>query len=122
VKIMLFKKHLLHKVLDGSKTQTRRRRTSKVRYRVGSIQPVKTTYYEKAQGHIKIKRRFEQRLLDMTEEEAKAEGYSNLEAFRKEWPQITKQPLNLQETVTAYEFDRAAKTGKPSSAGESQQS
>ena len=105
---MLFKRHLLHKVLDGSKVQTRRC-ASKMRYRVGSIQPIKTTYYEKAQGHVQIKRRFEQRLADMTEEEAKAEGYENLEAFRKEWPQITKHPLDLKETVTAYEFHKTEK-------------
>lgn len=106
---MLFKKYLLVKAMDGSKTQTRRRRTSKMRYRVGSIQPVKSTYYEKAQGHIKIEKRFEQRLADMTEEEAKAEGFSNLEEFRKEWPQITKQPLDLQEIVNAYEFRKTKK-------------
>jgi hypothetical protein len=105
---MLFKKHLLHKVLDGSKTQTRRR-VHKMRYRVGSIQPVKSAYYEKPKGHVQIKRRFEQRLADMTEEEARAEGYENLEAFRKEWPQITKRPLDLQETVTAYEIQKTEK-------------
>jgi len=105
---MLFKKHLLHKVLDGSKVQTRRC-ASKMRYRVGSIQPIKAMYYEKAQGYVQIKRRFEQRLADMTEEEAKAEGYENLEAFRKEWPQITKHPIDLKETVTAYEIQKTEK-------------
>ena len=39
---------------------------------------------------------------DMTEEEAKAEGFNSLEEFRKEWPKITKQSLDLEETVTAY--------------------
>ena len=106
---MLFKKHLLCKVLDGSKTQSRRRCISKMRYRVGSIQPVKATYYEKAQGHIKIDQRFEQRLADMTEEEAKAEGFNSLAEFRKEWPIINKQALNLEETVTAYEFHKTEK-------------
>jgi hypothetical protein len=105
---MLFKKHLLVKVLDGSKTQTRRC-IRKRRYRVGSIQPVKTKYYEKAKGHIQIKRRFEQQLEDMTEEEAHAEGYKNLEEFRREWPQINKCPLDLKEIVTAYEFQKIEK-------------
>ncbi len=118
---MLFKKHLLVKVLDGTKTQTRRCANNRL-YRIGSIQPVKTTYYEKARGHVLIERRFKQRLEDMTEEEAHTEGYENLAAFRKEWPQITKRPLNLKEIVTAYEFHLYSRTSKLSSAGEPQQS
>jgi hypothetical protein len=45
----------------------------------------------------------------MTEDDAKAEGYSSLAEFRKEWPLITKQPLDLQEVVTAYEFHKTEK-------------
>jgi hypothetical protein len=29
----------------------------------------------------------------MTEEEAKTEGFTIIEEFRKEWPKITKQPI-----------------------------
>lgn len=105
---MLFKRHLLVKVLDGTKTQSRRPECNRL-YHVGSIQPVKSTYFGKAEGHVLIERRFKQRLKDMTEEEAHAEGYENLAAFRKEWPQITKRPLNLQEIVTAYEFHKTEK-------------
>jgi len=45
----------------------------------------------------------------MTEEEAKAEGFSSLEEFRRELPIITKQPLDLQEVVIAYEFHKTEK-------------
>ena len=48
-------------------------------------------------------------LADMTEEEAKAEGFNSLEEFRKEWPKITNHPLDLEETVTAYEFHKTEK-------------
>ena len=48
-------------------------------------------------------------LADMNEEEAKAEGFTSLEEFRKEWPKITKQPLDLEETMTAYEFHNIEK-------------
>ena len=98
---MLFKKHLATKVLDGTKTQTRR--CTKKKYRVGSIQPVKTSYYEKTQGHIQINRRFEQRLSDMTEEEARAEGFNSIAEFKQAWKAINGS-WNPDQTVTAYEF------------------
>ena len=90
------------KVRTGTKTQTRR--TSKIRYREGSIQPIQESYTQRAKDHIKINKRYEQKLGDMTEEEAKAEGFQNLVEFKKEWEKITKQPWNPEQTVTAYEF------------------
>jgi hypothetical protein len=37
-------------------------------------------------------------LADMTEEEeAKAEGFTIIEEFRKKWPKITKQPITYKK-------------------------
>ena len=99
---MLFRIHLAAKVRAGAKTQTRR--TSKIRYREGSIQPIQENYNQKAKDHIKINKRYEQKLGDMAEEDAKAEGFENLDEFKKEWEKITKQPWNPEQTVTAYKF------------------
>jgi len=33
----------------------------------------------------------------MTEEEAKTEGFTIIEEFRKEWPKITKQPITYKK-------------------------
>ncbi len=100
---MLFKRHLAARVKAGTKTQSRR--VSKIRYREGSIQPIQENYKPgKAKDHIKINRRYEQKLGDMTEEQAKAEGFQSLEEFQKEWDAITKQPWNPEQFVTVYEF------------------
>jgi hypothetical protein len=98
---MIFKRDLLKKVLKGEKTQTRR--THVLRLTVGRVYGIKTQYYEKTRGHILITARWNQRLGDMTEAEARAEGFSSLGAFRLRWAQIngTYDP-NL--IVTAYEF------------------
>ena len=45
----------------------------------------------------------------MTEEDAKAEGFNSLEEFRKEWPKMTNHPLDIEETVTAYDFRNTEK-------------
>ncbi|MCW4024943.1 MAG: ASCH domain-containing protein [Candidatus Bathyarchaeota archaeon] len=99
---MLFRSHLAAKIRAGTKTQTRR--ISKIRYREGSIQPIQENYSEKAKDHIKINKRYEQKLGDITEEQAKAEGFQNLQEFKEEWEKITKQPWNPTQIVTAYEF------------------
>jgi hypothetical protein len=100
---MLFRSHLAAKVRAGEKTQTRP--ISKIRYREGSVQPVQETYKSgKAKDHIRIDRRYEQRLGDVTEEQAIAEGFQSLSEFKEEWSKITKQSWNPDQVVTAYEF------------------
>jgi hypothetical protein len=99
---MLFKKHLAARVRAGTKTQSRR--TSKIRYREGSIQPIQENYKPgKAKDHIKIDRRYEQKLGDVTEEQAKAEGFANLEEFKAEWTKIYGN-FDENQVVTVYEF------------------
>jgi hypothetical protein len=121
---MLFKKHLLHKVLDGSKTQTRR--IHKRNLKVGRTYGVTCRRYDKAVGYITILRTSQQRLGDITLEDAKAEGFSNIEEFKKAWISINGE-FNAEQMVTAYEFfcvgrQDSPRKGKPLSAGEPQQS
>ena len=47
---------------------------------------------------------FQQRLGDVSEDEAKAEGYDSLADFREDWKSIIGD-WNPDETVTAYEFE-----------------
>jgi hypothetical protein len=55
--------------------------------------------------HIKINRRYEQKLGDVTEEQVIAEGFDNTAEFKKEWVAITKKPWNPEQIVTAYDFE-----------------
>jgi len=110
---MLFKKHLLEKVLDGSKTQTRR--LSKRTYRQGNTYGVTCRRYQKPMAHVKILQAYPQRLFNVTEEQAKAEGFTNLAEFLQTWIKINGYFIPWQ-TVNAYEFHLCSKTGKPSTA------
>jgi len=116
---MLFKKPLLAKVLDGSKTQSRR--IHKRALKVGHTYGITCRRYQKSQGHITILRTSQQRLGDITLEDAKAEGFSNIEEFREAWININ-GAWNPEQTVTAYEFRLCSKINKPSSEEEPQQS
>jgi hypothetical protein len=114
-KVLLFKRHLAAQIRAGTKTQTRR--ISKIRYCEGSIQPIQENYSEKAKDHIKINKRYEQRLGDMTEEQTKAEGFNALKEFKENWIKLYGD-WNPNQFVTAYEFRLVAKTNTLSSAEE----
>lgn len=103
---MLFKKALLHKVLDGTKVQTRRihKRTLKP----GRTYGIRTSRYEKARAHITILRATQQRLGDITLNEAQAEGFSSIQEFKQAWVAIN-GAWNPEQTVTAYEFHKTEK-------------
>jgi hypothetical protein len=73
---MMFKKAMANLIFEGKKTQTRRV-PSKKTYKVGSIQPIQINYFDKAKGHIKILRVYEQKLGDMVPSEVEAEGFDN---------------------------------------------
>lgn len=98
---MLFKKHLLHKVMDGTKTQTRRihKRTLKV----GRTYGASCRRYQKSQAHITILRASPERIGDITLEDVKAEGFNTLEEFKETWIKINGS-WNPDQLVTAYEF------------------
>lgn len=115
VVLPLFKHDLLEKVMEGRKTQTRR--IHKRMWKVGRTYGIRTAYYERSRASIAITGRFQQRLGDITKEEATKEGFRSLEEFKEEWIKIYGSWTPNQQ-VTAYEFHLvgAAKKGKPSPA------
>jgi hypothetical protein len=105
---MLFKKPLLAKVMDGTKTQTRR--CSKQRYTPGRIYGVTCRRYQKSQAHIQILKAQQQRLSDISLEDVKAEGFQTLEEFKEVWIKINGE-WNPEQIVTSYEFKLIKKNG-----------
>jgi hypothetical protein len=100
--MILFKRHLIALILQKRKTQTRR--LHKRKWQVGRTYAVTDRWFGKPQGHIRIKRLFQQRLGDVSEDEAKAEGYESLADFQEDWKSIIGD-WNPDDTVTAYEFE-----------------
>lgn len=76
----MFKKEMAKLIFENKKHATRRL-PSKKKYKVGSIQPIQTNYFEKAKGHIRILKTYEQRLMDMTDKDAVEEGFDNIDVY-----------------------------------------
>lgn len=98
---MLFKRSLLALIIQGRKTQTRR--LHKHQLKEGCIYPITDQWFAKPKAHIKILKVYQQRLGDITETEARKEGFNSIEEFKQAWTQINGswQP---ETTVTVYEF------------------
>ena len=103
---MLFKKKMAEKIRCLEKHQTRRLLANKRIYREGSIQPIQTNYYEKAKDHIKIQLTWIEKLSDMTEGDAKMEGFNSFADFM-----LYLKTINPKATITedlevrAYQFE-----------------
>ena len=97
----LFKQSLLQKILAGQKTQTRRIHTCLLQ--IGESYGIRTNRFEKAQARIIITDRRQEKLGDITQEDARKEGFKNLEEFREVWEEIYGdwQPTQI---VTVYDF------------------
>jgi len=106
---MLFKRHHIRKILEDRKTQTRR--TSRYKYKIGSRYSIRDRWFGEPQGHVIIKRRFEQRLGEISLEDVRKEGYDSLEEFRKAWIEINGS-WDPEKIVTVYEFKRVKKKEK----------
>ena len=100
--MVLFKRRLLELVLQRRKTQTRR--FSKYELTVGRIYPIKDNYCGHPRGYIKITQKFKQRLGDISEPEAKAEGFNSIEDFQAYW-ESNIGDWNPELIVKAYEFE-----------------
>lgn len=100
--MVLFKRRLLELVLQRRKTQTRRVHKRELTPR--RIYPITDRWYRKPEGFIRVTRKFYQRLGDISETEAKAEGFNSLADFQKAWKSINGE-WNPDQIVVAYEFE-----------------
>lgn len=87
--MLLFKPEHVGPILRGEKTQTRRAWIKRSHARIGGIHKAKTKMLSRGYfALIKILGVRQERLGDITEEDAKAEGGYTIETFRQKWVEI----------------------------------
>ena len=101
---MIFRREHIDLIIEGKKIQTRRRH--KRPRRAGRIYSIKSSWTQLTEHKIKVDRVYEQRLGDITAEEAYKEGGYTVEEFREVWERIV-GPWDPDEVVTVYEFEVA---------------
>ena len=88
---MLFKPNHIYLIKAGIKTETRRAWKGKPKVKIGRIYPIMRNYRNKHNqddGYILIKKLWQQRLGDITEQEAQAEGGYTLNEYKQIWIDI----------------------------------
>jgi len=109
----IFKRKHIAKILQGTKTQTRR--THKHTWQMGKVYGIRDTFYSKQpQAYIKIIRKFKQKLGDISPQDIRKEGYKSLEEFRTIWEEIN-GGWDPNQTVIVYEFKLVS--SKPATPG-----
>ncbi|RLB76541.1 MAG: hypothetical protein DRH24_17710 [Deltaproteobacteria bacterium] len=102
--VFLFKDFHMAPILRGEKTQTRR--LHKHPRRVGSIHQCRTTLFGQPFARIRIKRVWQERLCDISVEDALAEGgYTPEEYIRGMLEMHEKRGLQRTDLVWCYEFE-----------------
>lgn len=83
---MIFSPDLAAKVLDGSKTQTRRRdKGGPCRYKAGKTYAVQPGRGKKAIGRIRVLSVRPELMTQLDDEEARLEGFKNTGEFAAKW-------------------------------------
>lgn len=98
---MIFREEHIKKILKGEKTMTRRRH--KYPRKVGKVYRIQRSRYDWTDIRILITRAFQQRLGDITPEDALKEGGYTIEEFRKVWEEINGS-WDPEEIIWIYEF------------------
>ena len=101
--MILFKKRFIEPILSGEKTQTRR--TGKKRWNVGSVHQARLSYYSKPFARLRILDVRRERVGDISEADAKAEGVGSVEEFVRLWPEINGEwDPDLEVWVVEFEL------------------
>ena len=98
---LIFKREHIKLILEGVKTQTRRRHIRLLK--AGKIYPIKRDWTHSTPHRILINRVRRQRLGDITPEEARAEGGYTVTQFMDVWRRINGR-WDPDEVVVVYEF------------------
>ena len=98
---MLFKKHLIEKILSGRKTRTIRRWGG---YKVGRLYPVLERPGGPVRAWIFITGKKPKKLGELTDEDVIPDGFDALGDFIREWVGIY-GAFDPEETVWIYDFE-----------------
>ena len=98
---MIFSEEHIRLILEGKKTQTRRRHVRVLK--AGRVYRIQRSWYEWTDIRIVITRAFQQRLGDIAEEDAEKEGGYTIEEFHRIWEKINGD-WDPEEVVWVYEF------------------
>jgi hypothetical protein len=104
--MLLFKPEHVQPILDGIKTQTRRDWKTK-RVNVGSVQKAKTQMLSKVFfAKLHIKRVWQEHLLDISEEDAKAEGGYTRETYIAKFHEINPKCTEQNPMLWCLDFEK----------------
>lgn len=104
--MFLFMKSHIEPILNGTKTQTRRNH-KRARALVGAVHQCRTMMLNKDStfAQIKILRVWQERVCDISEEDAQAEGGYSRKEYIKGLVKMHKGKLWTTDTVYCYEFE-----------------
>lgn len=102
--MILFKKEFVPLILNGTKTQTRRKSNNR---KVGSIHQCKTDYYSKPFASIRITNVEKAELRHVSYKDALAEGFECIMDFYDAWAGIhgVITPESLDEEIYVIDFE-----------------
>jgi len=106
---LTFKSDNIKKILNGTKTQTRRR--GKHQLKLGHVYGIKANWFKKAAAYVRITRKFKERLGDISGEDIQKEGYRNIWEYKAEWIKLHGH-WDPDIIVTAYEFELEKGNGR----------
>jgi hypothetical protein len=99
--LALFKREFIPLIAEGKKAQTRR--LHRHTWQVGKTYKVRTDLFTSTNVKILILNKFQQRIYDMSTEDAVKEGLNSIEEFEEAWVRINKA-WNPDLVVWVYKF------------------
>lgn len=104
--MFLFTKNHVKQIMLGTKTQTRRNH-KKWRANIGVVHQVRTSRFGKPHCHIRIIRRWEERLGDISKEDAFAEGGYTPDEYIHGLIEMLGGRIDIDSVLKVYEFEIA---------------